>query len=56
VPVPGSGIPREWVKAARTAIAGCRSSSKVGGRFWELSGALMRCGVCERAMEPVDRY
>ena len=42
--------------AARTTIAGYRSPSKLGGRFWELSGALMRCGVCKRAMEPVDRY
>ena len=41
---------------ARTAIAGNRSPSKLGGRFWELSGALMRCGVYKRAMEPVDRY
>ena len=56
VPVCDSGIPLEWVDAARTAIAGYRSPSKLGGRFWELSGALMRCGVCKRAMEPVDRY
>jgi hypothetical protein len=56
VPVCGSGIPLEWVDAARTAVAGYRSPSKLGGRFWELSGALMRCGVCKRAMEPVDRY
>ena len=51
VPVPGSGVPREWVDAARTAVAGYRSPSKVDGRFWELSGALMRCGECGRAME-----
>ena len=56
VPVCNSGIPLEWVDAARTAIARYRSPSKLGGRFWELSGALMRCGVCKRAMEPVDRY
>ena len=56
VPVPGSGVPRGWVDAARTIVAGYRSPSKLGGRFWELSGALMRCGVCGRAMEPVDRY
>jgi site-specific DNA recombinase len=54
--VPGSGVPREWGDAARTTVAGYRSPSKLGGRFWELSGALMRCGVCGRAMEPVDRY
>src|SRR5215216_6082692 len=56
VPVCGSGIPLEWVDGARTTIAGYRSPSKLGGRFWEFSGALMRCGVCKRAMEPVDRY
>jgi site-specific DNA recombinase len=56
VPVCSSGIPLEWVDAARTTIAGYRSPSKLGSRFWELSGALMRCGVCKRAMEPVDRY
>jgi site-specific DNA recombinase len=56
VPVCGSGIPLEWVDAARTQVAGYRSPSKLGGRFWELSGALMLCGVCKRAMEPVDRY
>jgi site-specific DNA recombinase len=56
VPVCGSGIPLEWVDAARTQVAGYRSPSKLGGRFWELSGTLMRCGVCKRAMEPVDRY
>jgi site-specific DNA recombinase len=56
VPIPNSGIPREWVDAARTVVAGYRSPSKLSGRFWELSGALMRCGECGRAMEPVDRY
>jgi site-specific DNA recombinase len=56
VPVPDSGVQREWVDAARTVVAGYRSPSKLGGRIWELSGALMRCGVCGRAMEPVDRY
>jgi site-specific DNA recombinase len=56
VPVPDSGIPREWVDAARTVVAGYRSPSKLGSRFWELSGALMRCGECGRAMEAVDRY
>ena len=51
VPVPGSGMPREWVEAARTVVTGYRSPSRVDGRFWELSGALMRCGECGRAME-----
>lgn len=56
VPVPESRIPRGWVDAARDAIAGYHAPSKLGGRFWELSGSLMRCGECGRAMEPVDRY
>jgi len=56
VPVPDPGVPREWVDAAREAVAGYRAPAKLGGRFWELSGALMRCGECGRAMEPVDRY
>src|SRR5215217_5311970 len=51
VPVPDAGIPLEWVDAARAMLAQCRSPSKVDGRFWELSGALMRCGECGRAME-----
>jgi site-specific DNA recombinase len=56
VPVVDSGVPREWVNAARTIVAGYRSPSKLSGRYWELSGAIMRCGECGRAMEPVDRY
>ena len=56
VPVPDPGVPREWVDAARQAVTDYRTPSKLGGRFWELSGALMRCGECGRAMEPVDRY
>jgi hypothetical protein len=56
VPVPDSGIPREVVDAAREVVANHRSPSKLGGRFWELSGAILRCGECGRAMEAVDRY
>jgi site-specific DNA recombinase len=56
VPVPDSGVLRELVDAARAVVAEYRSPSKLSGRFWELSGALMRCGECGRAMEPVDRY
>jgi site-specific DNA recombinase len=51
VPIPDAGIPLEWIEAARAMLAGCRSPSRVDGRFWELSGALMRCGECGRAME-----
>ncbi len=49
-------MPREWVDAARAAVAGYRLPSKLSGRFWELSGAIMRCGECGRAVEPLDRY
>ena len=56
VPVPDSRIPRELAEAARDTVANNRSPSKLGGRFWELSGAILRCGECGRAMEGVDRY
>jgi site-specific DNA recombinase len=50
VPVPDSGIPREWVDAAREAVKNnCRPSS-AGHRFWELSGGILRCGGCSYAM------
>jgi site-specific DNA recombinase len=45
VPVPDSGIPREWVDAARKAISDNVKFSYAGGRFWELSG-LMKCSGC----------
>ena len=51
VPIPDAGIPLEWIDAARTMLSQCCSPSRVDGRFWELSGALMRCGECGRAME-----
>jgi hypothetical protein len=38
VPVPESGIPREWVDAAREAIKDNQRQSANGDRFWELSG------------------
>jgi site-specific DNA recombinase len=49
VPVPESGIPREIVDAARMAIKDNRRHSSAGRRFWELSGGIIRCGVCEMA-------
>ena len=51
VPVPDPGVPREWVDAARAVVGAHRATSKADGRFWELSGAVMRCGECGRAME-----
>ena len=52
VPVPDSGVPREWVDAARDAIRDNRKHSNAGRRFWELSGGLLRCGECSRSMHP----
>ncbi len=46
VPVPSSGVPREWVFAAREAIKDNRRPSNAGRRFWELSGGILRCGEC----------
>lgn len=46
VPTPESGIPREWVDAAREVIAANKRASKNGGRFWELSGGILRCASC----------
>ncbi len=46
VPVPDSGIPREWVDAAREAVKHNRRPSPAGLRFWELSGGLFFCGGC----------
>ena len=50
VPVPDSGIPREWVDAAREVIKDNRRSPSTSGRFWELSGGLLRCGHCDTNM------
>ena len=52
VPVPDAGIPREWVDAARAAIAHNRVPSSAGDRFWELSGGVFYCGECGRRMCP----
>jgi Recombinase len=66
VPVVDSGVPREWVNAARAVVAGYRSPSKLSGRFWELSGAIghiadqrlatwqMRCPRALRTVTPED--
>jgi site-specific DNA recombinase len=51
VPVPDSGVPREWVDAARKAIKENRKSSNAGRRFWELSGGILRCGECGWTMQ-----
>jgi site-specific DNA recombinase len=51
VPVPDSGIPREWVEAAREAIKDNRRPSAAGDRFWELSGGMIRCSGCGRNLQ-----
>jgi site-specific DNA recombinase len=43
VPVPESGIPREWVDAARGAIKDNTKFSRNDSRSWELSGGIARC-------------
>jgi len=46
VPVPDSGIPREWIDAARDSIRDNKRPSKNDDRFWELSGGVMLCAEC----------
>jgi site-specific DNA recombinase len=50
VPVTDSGIPREWVLAAREAIKDNVRASNCGRRFWELTGGVLRCATCGYAM------
>jgi site-specific DNA recombinase len=51
VPVPEAGIPRQVVEAARAAIKNNRKHSSAGRRFWELSGGIIRCGVCGNGVQ-----
>jgi hypothetical protein len=50
VPVADSGVPREWVDAARATIKENHKHSNAGRRSWELSGGIMRCAACGHAM------
>jgi site-specific DNA recombinase len=50
VPVPDSGIPREWVDAAREAVRNNKKPSSAGRRYWELSGGVFSCGGCGSRM------
>lgn len=50
MPIPDPSIPREWVDTAREAIAHDKRTSMNGGRFWELSGGILRCASCEWSM------
>jgi len=49
VPVPDSGIPREWVDAARESIRHNRRPQSSGLRFYQLAGMAF-CGSCGRQM------
>lgn len=46
----GSGLDRAVVDGARAAIEGNRVPAKLDGHFYELSGGVLRCGECGRAM------
>ena len=46
VPIPDSGIPREWVDAARESLKNNRRPARAGDREWELSGGLLRYAEC----------
>jgi site-specific DNA recombinase len=50
VPVPDSGIPREWVDTARETLKGNSVPSSAGRRVWEISGGIARCKECGRNM------
>jgi site-specific DNA recombinase len=50
VPVPDSGIPREWVDTARYTLKGNSVPSSAGRRVWEISGGIARCKECGRNM------
>ena len=52
VPVPDSGVPHEWVEAARAVIKDNKKASSAGRRYWELSGGIVCCGSCGRQMVP----
>ncbi len=46
VPVPDAGILPEVVEAARKVLENNARPSAAGERSWELSGGILRCGVC----------
>jgi recombinase-like zinc beta ribbon protein len=52
VPVPDSGIPREWVDGARANLKNNRRPANAGRRLWDLSAGILHCSECGRAMSP----
>jgi hypothetical protein len=57
VPLSDAGLSRAHVDAARERISGNRRRppSTVAGRFWQLSGGIVRCGECGSALSPKSR-
>lgn len=55
VDLSGSGLERGTVDRARAAIKDNRVPSKVDGRFWNLSGGVLFCAECGRAMHTYRR-
>jgi site-specific DNA recombinase len=51
----GSGLERAVVDRARAGVANNKKPSNAGDRFWDLSGGLLRCGDCGRAMHTYRR-
>ena len=51
VPIPNAGIAPETVSEARRRLSENVSTSKAGDRVWELSGGILRCAECGRAMQ-----
>src|SRR5215210_2823732 len=52
VPVPDSGIPREWIDGARANLEENRRTANAGRRFWDLSAGILHCSECGRVMSP----
>ncbi|MGI8859246.1 MAG: recombinase family protein [Rubrobacteraceae bacterium] len=53
VPVPGAGITETVIEAARQSLKdNARKPSEADKRFWELSGAILRCGECGHTLRP----
>jgi site-specific DNA recombinase len=55
IPIVSCGIDQNFIKAARLAVKDNRAASRSTARFWELSGGVAYCGVCERRMLPSER-
>ena len=50
VPVPDSGIPREWVDDARANPKNNRRPANAGRRLWDLSAGILHCSECGRCL------